>query len=115
MAAKAQPKHPPDRTPLEVFLDEYWPLWREPKNQGSHRYHDLRAAFDAGQKGVTIERDTLSFAKEKRALRAEYMAGKVDWLHVVHVLEGECGMLPEESRALADRWKVAKERAVGDD
>jgi hypothetical protein len=44
------PRHDSTRTPFEVWLDEYWPMWREPKNTGSVRWHDLRAAVEAGQK-----------------------------------------------------------------
>lgn len=50
MAAKHKSRYPANRSAFDIFLDQYWPLWREPKNQGSVRWHDLRAAFEAGQK-----------------------------------------------------------------
>lgn len=33
---------------FHAFLDEAWPLWKQPKNNGSVKYHQLYRAFKAG-------------------------------------------------------------------
>lgn len=33
---------------FHAFLDEEWPLWKQPKNNGSVKYHQLYRAFKAG-------------------------------------------------------------------
>ena len=47
------------RDEFHCFLDREWPLWREPKNNGGMKYHQLYRAFAAGYKlgedGVTPE------------------------------------------------------------
>lgn len=43
--------------PFEVFLENYWPLWRQ--HIGSKLYNDLKAAFEAGfcARQLMLERD----------------------------------------------------------
>lgn len=98
MAAKHKPRYPADRSPLDIFLDEYWPLWREPKNQGSVRWHDLRAAFEAGQKAKPPKKEEPDCPNWPRCQPACGAQGYVNYAE-----PNDCGRKPKEKQKPRNR------------